>query len=70
LEQHGDSKTTGKRQSCHKLVITVESGISLTGEELELVEEGKQYFLEVVGIPSTTCRGSNTVKVDVGRKSF
>ena len=39
---------------------------SLTGKEMELVEEAKQYRLDIVGISSTKRRGSVTVDL-VGR---
>jgi len=39
-------------------------------KECELVEEAKQYSLDVVGISSNKRRGSNTVELDDGWKLF
>ena len=39
---------------------------TLTGKEMELVEEAKQYRLDIVGISSTKRRGSGIVDLDGG----
>lgn len=43
---------------------------SITGKELELVEEMKSYRIDVVGISSTKRRGSGTVDLEGGWKLF
>ena len=40
--------------------------LSLTGKEIELVEEAKQYCLDIVGISSTKRCASATVDLDGG----
>ena len=44
--------------------------ITLTGKELELVEEAKRYHLDIIGVSSTELRGSGTVDLDGGWKLF
>ena len=43
---------------------------SLNGKEQKLVPEAKQYHLDIVGLSSTTCRGSDTVELNEGWKLF
>ena len=42
----------------------------LNGKEQELVWEAEQYHLNIVGISSTKCRGSDTVELNEGWKLF
>ena len=42
----------------------------LLGKELELVEEAKRYYLDIIGVSSTKRRGSGTVDLDGGWKLF
>ena len=42
--------------------------LTLTGKELELVEEAKWYYLDIIGVSSTKRRGSGTVDLDGGWK--
>ena len=44
--------------------------LTLTGKELELVEEAKGYHLDIIGVSSTKRRGSGTVDLDGGWKLF
>ena len=44
--------------------------LTLTGKELELVEEAKRYHLDIIGVSSTKRRGSGTVDLDGGWKLF
>ena len=44
--------------------------ISLNEKEQELVWEAEQYHLDIVGISSTKCRGSNTVELNKSWKLF
>ena len=44
--------------------------LTLTGKELELVEEAKWYHLDIIGVSSTKRRGSGTVDLDGGWKLF
>jgi len=69
----GDLRATRKRQcrhKLHKLVIGNWNITPLMGKEHELVEEAKQYYLDVVGICWTKSHGSNTVEPDDGSKLF
>ena len=43
---------------------------SLKGKEQQLVWEGEQYHLDIVGVSSTKCHGSDTVKLNEGYKLF
>ena len=38
--------------------------LTLTGKEIELVEEAKRYHLDIIGVSSTKRRGSGTVDLD------
>ena len=60
-------KSTRVGPNCRDLVIGNWNISSLTGKEQELV---CQYRLDVVGISSTKCRGSGTVKLNGGWKIF
>ena len=44
--------------------------LTLTGKELELIEEEKWYLLDIIGVSSTKRRGSGTVDWDGGWKLF
>jgi len=44
--------------------------LTLTGKELELVEEAKRYHLDIAGVSSTKRRGSGTMNLDGGWKLF
>ena len=44
--------------------------LTLTGNELELVEEAKRYHHDIIGVSSTKRRGSGTVDLDGGWKLF
>ena len=52
----------------HKLLLDNWNILTLTGKELELVEEAKRYHLDIVGVSSTKRRGSGTVDLDGGWK--
>ena len=43
---------------------------ALTGKELEMVEEAKQYHLDIIEVSSTKRRGSETVDLDGRWKLF
>ena len=43
---------------------------SLNGNERKLVWEAEQYHLDIVGISSTKCHGSDTVELNEGWKLF
>ena len=44
--------------------------LTLTGKQLELVEEAKRYHLDIIGVSSAKRRGSGTVDLDGGWKLF
>ena len=44
--------------------------LTLTGKELELVEEAKPYHLDIIEVSSNKRRGSGTVDLDGGWKLF
>ena len=44
--------------------------LTLTGKELELVEEAKKCYLDIVGVSSTKRRGSGIIDLDVRWKLF
>ena len=54
----------------HPLLLGNWNILSLTGKELELVEEAKRYHLDIIGVSSTKRRGSGTVDLDRGWKLF
>ena len=43
---------------------------SLNGKEQELVWEAEQYHLDIVGVSSTKCHGSESVELNEGWKLF
>ena len=43
---------------------------SLNAKEQELVWEAEQYHLDIVGVSTTQCRGSNTVELNEEWKLF
>ena len=58
------------RVNHHQLLLGNWNILTLTGKELELVEEAKRYHLDIVGVSSTKQRGSGTVDLDGGWKLF
>ena len=58
------------RVNHHQLLLGNWNILTLTGKELELVEEAKQYHLDIIGVSSTKRRGSGTVVLDGGWKLF
>ena len=44
--------------------------LTLTGKELELIDEAKRYHLDIIGVASTKRRGSGTVDLDGGWNLF
>jgi len=44
--------------------------LTLTGKKLQLVEEAKWYYLDIVGVSSTERHGSGTVNLDGKWKLF
>ena len=54
----------------HQLLLGHWNILTLTGKELELVEEAKRYDLDIVGVSSTKQRGSGTVDLNGGWKLF
>ena len=54
----------------HRLLLGRRNVLTLTGKELELVEEAKKYHLDIVGIFSAARRGSGIVDLDGGWKLF
>ena len=58
------------RVNHHQLLFGNWNVLTLTGKELELVEEAKRYRLDIVGLSSTKRRGSGTVELDGGWKLF
>ena len=58
------------RVNHHQLLLVNSNILTLTGKELELVEEAKRYHLDIIGISSTEKRGSETVDLDGGWKLF
>ena len=54
----------------HQLLLGNWNILTLTGKELELVEEAKRYHLDIIGVSSTKRRGSGTVDLDGGWKLF
>ena len=57
------------RKNHHRLLFGNWNVLTLTGKELELVEETKEYHLNIVGSSSTMKRGSRIVDLD-GVESF
>ena len=59
------------RQNHHnRLLFGNWNVFTLTGKEMELVDEAKRYHLDIVGISSTKRRGSGIVDLDGGWKLF
>ena len=58
------------RVNHHQLLLSNWNILTLTGKELESVEEAKQYHLDIIGVSSTKRRGSGTVDLDGGWKPF
>ena len=56
------------RVNHHQLLLGNWNTLTLTGKELELVEEAKRYY--IIGVSSTKRRGSGTVDLDGGWKLF
>ena len=50
--------------------IGIWNAISLTGEEVELVEEVKKYRLEIIGLPLTKKKGNGTLILQDGWQLF
>ena len=58
------------RVNHHQLLLGNWNIFTLTGKELELVEEAKGYHLDIIRVSSTKRRGSGSVDLDGGRKLF
>ena len=58
------------RVNHHQLLLGNWNILTLTGKELELVEEAKRYYLNIIGVSSTKRRGSGTVDLDGEWKLF
>ena len=58
------------RVNHHQLLLGNWNILTLTGKELELVEEAKRYHLDIIRVSSTERRGSGTVDLDGGWKLF
>ena len=58
------------RVNHHKLLFGNWNVFTLTGKEIELVDEAKRYHLDVVGVSSTKRRGSGVVDLNDGWKLF
>ena len=58
------------RVNHHQLLLGIWNILSLTGKELELVEEAKRQHLDIIGVSSTKRRGSGTVVMNGGWKLF
>ena len=58
------------RVNHHQLLLGNWNILTLTGKELELVEEAKRYHLDIIRVSSTKRRGSGTVDLDGGWKLF
>ena len=58
------------RVNHHQLLLGNWNILTLTGKELELVEEAKRYHLDIIGISSTKRSSSGTVDLDGGWKLF
>ena len=51
------------------LLLGIWNILTLTGKELELVEEAMRYQLDILGVSSTKRRGSGTVDLDADGNS-
>ena len=58
------------RDNHHRLLFGNWNVLTLTGKELELVEEAKKYRFDIVGLTCTKRRSSGTVDLDGGWKLF
>ena len=58
------------RKQHHRLQLGNRNVLTLTGKEIELVEETKKYHLDIVGNFSTKKRNSGIVDLDSGWKLF
>ena len=58
------------RKNYHRLLLGSWNILTLTGKELELVDEAKKYHLNIVGVSSTKRRGTGIVDLDGGWKLF
>ena len=58
------------RVNHHQLLLHNWNIPTLTGKELEFVEEAKRYHFDIVEVSSTKRRGSGTVDLDGGCKLF
>ena len=58
------------RVNHHQLLLGNWNILTLTGKELELVEEAKPYHLNIIRVSSTKQRGFGTVDLDGGWKLF
>ena len=54
----------------HRLLLVNCNVLTLTGKELELIEEANKYHLDIAGVSSTKRRGSGIVDLDGGWKLF
>ena len=63
-------KVAHSRVNHHQLLLGNRKILTLTGKELELVEEAKRYHLDIIGVSSTKRRGSGTVDLDGGWKLY
>ena len=52
------------RVNHHQLLLGNWNILTLTGKELELVEEANRYHFDIIGVFSTKQRGSGTVDLD------
>ena len=58
------------RKNHHRLQLGNWNVLTLTGKELELVEEAKKYHLDIVEVSSTKRHGSGKVDLDGGWKLY
>ena len=58
------------RKKHHRLLLGNWNVLTLTGNQLELVEEAKKYHLDIGGVSSTKKCGSGIVDLDGGWKLF
>ena len=58
------------RVNHHQLLLGNCNILTLSGKELELVDEAKRYHLDIIGVSSTKRRGSGTVDLEGGWKLF
>jgi len=63
-------KVAHSRVNHYQLLFGNWNIFTLTGNELEFVEEAKRYHLDIVGVSSTKRRGSGSVKLVGGWKFF